>query len=37
MGYNVSGLTAYVQENKDVILRDIVLGGEGGFTVEQDI
>ena len=35
MGYNVSGLTAYVQENKDVILRDIVLGGEGGFTVEK--
>lgn len=35
MGYNVSGLTAYVQENRDVILRDIVLGGEGGFTVEK--
>ena len=35
MAYNVSGLTAYVQENKDVLLRDIVLGGEGGFTVEK--
>jgi len=33
--YNVSGLTAYVAENKDVLLRDIVLGGEGGFTVEK--
>ncbi len=35
MAFNVSGLTTYVQENKDVILRDIVLGGEGGFTVEK--
>ena len=35
MAYNVSGLTTYVQENKDVLLRDIVLGGEGGFTVEK--
>ena len=35
MAYNVSGLTAYVAENKDVLLRDIVLGGEGGFTVEK--
>lgn len=35
MAYEVSGLTAYVQENKDVILREIVLGGEGGFTVEK--
>ena len=35
MSYNVSGLTTYVQENKDVILREIVLGGEGGFTVEK--
>lgn len=35
MAYNVSGLTAYVNENKDVLLRDIVLGGEGGFTVEK--
>lgn len=35
MAFNLSGLTTYVQENKDVILRDIVLGGEGGFTVEK--
>ena len=35
MSYNVSGLTTSVQENKDVILREIVLGGEGGFTVEK--
>lgn len=35
MAYSVSALTAYVQENKDVLLRDIVLGGEGGFTVEK--
>lgn len=27
MGYNVSGLTNYVETNKDVILRDAVLGG----------
>lgn len=33
--YNVSGLTAYVAENKDVLLRDIVLGTEGGYTVEK--
>ena len=35
MAFNVTGLTAYVNENKDVLLRDIVLGGEGGFTVEK--
>ena len=35
MAYSVSALTSYVAENKDVILRDIVLGGEGGFTVEK--
>ena len=35
MAFNVSGLTNYVAENKDVLLRDIVLGGEGGFTVEK--
>ena len=35
MAYNVSALTAYVAENKDVLVRDIVLGGEGGFTVEK--
>lgn len=27
MGYNVSGLTNYVETNKDVIIRDAVLGG----------
>lgn len=27
MGYNVSGLTSYVETNKEVILRDSVLGG----------
>lgn len=35
MAYSVSALTAYVEENKDVLIRDIVLGGEGGFTVEK--
>lgn len=35
MAFNVSGLTAYVNENRDLIIRDIVLGGEGGFTVEK--
>lgn len=33
MAYNVNGLSAYVAENKDVILRDIVFGGEYGDTV----
>lgn len=32
-GYNVSGLTAYVAENKDVLIKDIVLGGEGGEVI----
>ena len=32
-GYNVSGLTSFVKENEDVLIRDVVLGGEGGFTV----
>lgn len=35
MAYSVSALTAFVEENKDVLIRDIVLGGEGGFTVEK--
>lgn len=35
MAFNVSGLTAYVNENRDLIIRDMVLGGEGGFTVEK--
>jgi hypothetical protein len=33
MSYNVESLSAYVAENKDVILRDIVFGGEYGDTV----
>ena len=33
MAYNVNDLSAYVAENKDVILRDIVFGGEYGDTV----
>lgn len=35
MAYSVSALTAYVEENKDVLLREVVLGGEGGFTVPK--
>lgn len=34
MAYNFSDLTTYVAENKDVILRDIVFGGEHGDTVK---
>lgn len=34
MGYNVSGLTSYIETNKDVILRDTVLGsGIKGETI----
>ena len=33
MAYNVNALGAYVAENKDVILKDIVFGGEYGNTV----
>jgi hypothetical protein len=33
MAYNVEGLSAYVAENKDVILKDIVFGGVYGNTV----
>lgn len=33
MAYNVNELSAYVAENKDVILKDIVFGGEYGNTV----
>lgn len=33
MAYDVNALTAYVAENKDVLVRDIVLGGEGGDTI----
>lgn len=34
MAYNVDSLSAYVAENKDVILRDIVFGGEYGDTIQ---
>lgn len=34
MAYNFNDLSAYVAENKDVILRDIVFGGEHGDTVK---
>jgi hypothetical protein len=33
MAYNVEALGAYVAENKDIILKDIVFGGEYGNTV----
>lgn len=33
MAFNVSGLTNYVAENKDVLIRSIVLGEEGGDVV----
>ena len=33
MAYNVSALGTYVQENKDIILKDIVFGGEYGNTI----
>lgn len=33
MSYNVNELSAYVAENKDVILRDIVFGAEHGDTI----
>ena len=31
--YNVDALGSYVQENKDIILKDIVFGGEYGNTI----
>ena len=31
--YNVDALGTYVQENKDIILKDIVFGGEYGNTI----
>ena len=34
MAYNVDSLSAYVAENKDVIIRDIVFGGEYGDTIQ---
>lgn len=33
MAYNVEALGTYVQENKDIILKDIVFGGEYGNTI----
>ena len=33
MAYDVSALGTYVQENKDIILKDIVFGGEYGNTI----
>ena len=33
MAYNVNGLGEYVQVNKDIILKDIVFGGEYGNTI----
>ena len=33
MAYNVQALGSYVQENKDIILKDIVFGGEYGNTI----
>lgn len=33
MAYNVQALGTYVQENKDIILKDIVFGGEYGNTI----
>lgn len=32
-GYTVSGLTTYVENNKDVLIKDIVLGGVYGDTI----
>ncbi len=33
MAYNVEALGSYVQENRDIILKDIVFGGEYGNTI----
>ena len=35
MAYNVSGLTTYVENNKDVLIRSIVLGGKYGDTIRN--
>ena len=37
MAYNVQALGAYVQENKDIILKDIVFGGEYGSAYDQAV
>lgn len=34
-GYNVSGLSEYVQTRKDVLVRDLVLGGVSGDTIAK--
>lgn len=34
-GYTVSGLTAYVQENRDLLIKGIVLGGVNGDTIPR--
>lgn len=34
-GYNVSGLTEYVEINKDVLIRDLVLGFNDGDTIAK--
>ena len=34
-GYNVSGLTDYVEINKDVLIRDLVLGFNEGDTISK--
>jgi len=34
-GYNVSGLTDYVEINKDVLIRDLVLGFDEGDTIAK--
>ena len=33
MAYSVSGLTNYVEVNKDVLIKDIVLGEKYGDTI----
>ena len=35
MAYNVSGLTTYVETNKDVLIKSIVLGGKYGDSIRN--
>lgn len=35
MGYTVSGLTAYVDVNKDALIKSVVLGAEAGDTIRN--
>ena len=35
MAYNVNDLAAYVENNKDIILKDMVFGAEGGNTISM--